>query len=97
MMALVGVMMGGCPGAPTPAPHDRDGAGTELGETCSALRALGCPEGQPVRPDETCYEHLMNVNRRTLIPSVCVRKAPTREVLRGCGDASTLRFRCGAE
>ncbi len=96
VMLLTLVIAFGCERLPPspPPPMNRDGLGTDLGETCAALRNKGCPEGEPVRADETCYEHLVKVERRTVIPTACVRNAATREILRECGDKSTLRFRC---
>ena len=73
---------------------DRDGLTTELGQVCISLRIARCPEGEPVSPRVTCYEHLVRVSERVEIPTTCLIPAKTKELVRGCGTSKTLRFRC---
>jgi hypothetical protein len=73
---------------------DPDGKGTDLGEACAELRALGCPEGQPLRPDLTCYQHLLGLSAIVTVPAKCLRTAASQDAVRACGDDTTLRFRC---
>ena len=79
---------------PPPPPVDRDGLTTDLGQVCIALRAAGCPEGEPVSPQKTCYEHLVRVSERVEIPTSCLIMSKTKVLIRGCGTPQTLRFRC---
>lgn len=88
-----------CPDKAPNAPVDagpRDGRGTELGAICAKLHALGCPEGEDVSPNETCYEHLVKRTALAPVPDPpCLLDAGTREALRACGDPRTSsQFRC---
>lgn len=78
---------------PSDAGVDRDGRGTDLGEACAKLRALGCPEGEPDGL-RTCYQHLLFVSAVFEVPSACVRLAPDVATLRACRGPEDVRFRC---
>ena len=93
MRVWILLMIVGCR-VESPHPVDRDGIGTEIGDACRSLRAAGCPEGEPLRADRTCYEHLTDLSERTLIPTTCVRDAAGAAEVRRCGTKDTLRFRC---
>lgn len=85
---------------PDPVP-DRNGVGTDLGESCANLRAKGCPEGSSdIDGYQTCYEHLLEASEHVVVPTECLRKAASIEEIRRCGrDAGPgpfLWFRCRA-
>ena len=75
---------------------DRDGIGTDLGNICVKFRTLGCPEGDPITPSITCYEHLAALQAANVpMPIQCLKDALlTVDAIRACGGSDQLRFRC---
>lgn len=94
LVAIAALALVGCPVVRVPPPPDRDGLGTDLGETCASLRGAGCPEGEPLPDGQTCFEHLTEMSVQVVVPTACLRAAKAPEVVRSCGGPSELRFRC---
>ncbi len=82
------------PKPPPYEPSDRDSLDTPLGQACSRLRALGCPEGYPNRRGRTCFESLTPTAKLVPFPDQCIRASVTIEDVRHCGSTTTLRVRC---
>lgn len=80
-----------------------DGIGTPIGDACSRLRKVGCPEGFPdpraKNPDgsaRTCYQAYTHASTSlgVEVPAVCIKAAPSIEDVRACGNANMIRVRC---
>lgn len=76
--------------------QDRDGIGTDLGNICVKFRTLGCPEGDPISPTITCYEHLAALQAANVpMPIECLKVALlSTDAIRACGGSDQVRFRC---
>lgn len=108
-LALVLAALASCKAVPPPPPGwvetptqappydagDADGLGTDLGETCVALRRNGCQEGAALSVGLTCYEHLnAMVGMGFSIPAACIRDAGSADEIRHCSQPGQHWFRC---
>lgn len=82
------------PKPPPFTPTDRDSPDTPIGEVCTHLRHLSCPEGFPNRRGRTCFESYTTAADVGIIPLVCLKAASSQAEVRLCGDANSIRVRC---
>lgn len=97
VIAGVASMCSSNPFGPAPPPGGKDGVGTELGQVCGVLRAVGCPEGCPGGCDSgrTCYESLVVASRTIPLPVECLLDASNAASVRTCGTPGvTSSVRC---
>lgn len=85
--------------APPPSPIEYSAADRALYvRVCASLARARCPEAERDRAGNECPEHLALVrSERTIIPTQCAIDADGDAArIRGCGDKSTLTWRCAA-